>query len=241
MPEIAVINHDFSGFSGSEIVTLEIANYFASKGDNVVIRAERFSDVLVPHLHERVKISPHRIDISKFDIVWSQHGHFALNTNNLLELKNWKGVFIAGHLSSSTTAEVYHYPFSAKYAGGLIFNAERVEEELLSKVAANGVTCNFRNAAPKKFHKLLGASSHSLGKLLVVSNHLPKEVQEALLILKNQGIVCEHIGTGGIRKLIDPEDISAAEVGSSLKCDLQTITMSYPKQGTRHGTHLRAY
>src|SRR5690606_20696036 len=30
-------------------------------------------------------------------------------------------------------------------------------------------------------------------------------------------------------------------VGSSLKCDLQAITMSYPKQGTRHGTHLRAY
>ena len=30
-------------------------------------------------------------------------------------------------------------------------------------------------------------------------------------------------------------------VGSSLKCDLQMITMGYPMQGTRHGPHLFAY
>ncbi len=216
MLKIAIINHDFCGFSGSEIVTLEIANYFASRGGNVVIRAERFSDVFKPNLHERVSVSPHRIDISKFDIVWSQNGHFALNTESLRDLRVWKGIFIASHLSSSTPAEAYHYPFSAKYADGIIFNAERVQEELMSRAPANGFICNFRNAAPKKFHKPNVARSKSLENLLVVSNHLPEEVSSALSILKNSGIVCHHVGIGGMRKLIEPADIHAADAVMSI-------------------------
>ncbi|MBC8719035.1 hypothetical protein [Ochrobactrum sp. Marseille-Q0166] len=221
MRKIAIINHDFSGFTGSEIVTMEVANYFASRGDEVVIRAERFSDLFEKYLHDRVSISPRRIEISKFDIVWSQHGHFALNTENLQEIKDWKGIFIGSHLSSSTPAEVYHYPFSAKYAGGVVFNAEGVEKELTAKVPVNGITCNFRNAAPKKFHKLNVAKSKSLKKVLVVSNHLPEEVEEALLILKKMGIGIEHLGKGGVSKLVDPEDIYAVDAVISIGKSVQ--------------------
>lgn len=216
MLQIAIINHDFSGFSGSEIVTLEVANYFALRGGNVVIRAERFSDILTPYLHERVRVSPHRIEISKFDIIWSQHGHFALNTENLDDVKSWNGIFIAGHLSSTTPGEAYHYPFSAKYAGGIIFNAEQAEQDLIAKATPCGITCNFKNAAPMKFHKLHVTKSETLEKLLVVSNHLPDEVRQALIILKDMGITCEHIGQGGRIKLIDPDDISAADAVISI-------------------------
>ncbi|MDR6431990.1 hypothetical protein [Brucella pseudogrignonensis] len=211
MLKVAVITHDFSGFTGSEIVALEIANYFAERGNEVVIRAERYSDVLEPHLHERVSVSPIRIDISKFDIVCSQHGHFSLNTQDLQDLKKWEGIFISGHLSSSTPAEIYHYPFAAKYAGGIFFNAERVEGELKAKREPKGYACNFRNAAPKKFHQSNVKKSDSLRRVLVVSNHVPDEVRDALSILSNMGVTCEHIGRGGESKLIEPSDIQAAD------------------------------
>lgn len=214
--KVAIITHDFSGFSGSEIVALEVANYFAARGNEVVIRAERYSDILKPHLCERVIISPNRIDISKFDIVWSQHGHFSINTNDLQDVKNWKGIFISSHLSSSTPAENYHYPFAAKYAGGIVFNAERVEGELRAKREPKGYACNFRNAAPPKFHQSRVKKSDSLEKILVVSNHLPDEVREALSILSNMGVSCEHIGRGGVSKLIDPSHIQAADAVISI-------------------------
>ncbi|MCL7998004.1 glycosyltransferase [Brucella sp. 21LCYQ03] len=216
MLKVAVITHDFSGFTGSEIVALEIANYFAERGNDVVIRAERYSDLIYPHLHERVSVSPVRIDISKFDIVWSQHGHFSFNTQDLHELKKWEGLFISCHLSSSTPAEIYHYPFAAKYAGGLIFNAERVENELTAKRKPKGHACNFRNAAPKRFHQSNVKKSDSLTKILVVSNHLPDDVREALSILRSMGISCQHIGREGISKLIEPSDILAVDAVISI-------------------------
>lgn len=216
MKKVAVINHDFSGFTGSEIVTLEVANYFSSRGCQVVIRAERYSDIYLPYLAENVTISNGRIDVSDFDVVWSQHGHFALNTNNLSDLKGWSGIFIASHLSSSTPAEAYHYPFSAKYAGGVVFNAERVKKSLTEKHKARGVVRNFKNAAPQIFHAENVRRPNTLKNLLIVSNHLPIEVEEAAKILQERGINCRFLGIQGTFKLIDPSDIASADAVISI-------------------------
>lgn len=54
---VAIITHDFSGFSGSQLVALEIANYHASRGHYVTVRAERNSDLLLPYLHDKVSIA----------------------------------------------------------------------------------------------------------------------------------------------------------------------------------------
>ncbi|MFC0280993.1 hypothetical protein ACFOHK_16195 [Falsigemmobacter intermedius] len=211
MRKVAVINHDFSGFTGSEIVTLEIANYFSSRGCQVVIRAERYSDVYLPYLAKNVTISDVRIDVTDFDVVWSQHGHFALNTDNLSKLKSWNGVYIASHLSSITPAEVYHYPFSAKYAGGIIFNAEQVEKSLIEKYKPRGVICNFKNAAPQRFHSNIARRPDNLKNLLIVSNHFPAEIEEALRILQEKGVNYTHLGVKGTAKLIDPCDVQSAD------------------------------
>ena len=111
---VAIITHDFSGFSGSQLVALEIANYHASLGHHVAIRAERNSDFLLPYLNENVSIARSRIDISEYDVVWTMQGHFCLNTQDLNKLIDWRGKFISLHLSGSTPAETYHHYFSAR-------------------------------------------------------------------------------------------------------------------------------
>lgn len=216
MLKVAIITNNFSSFGGSEIVALEVANYFAEKGNEVVIRSELYSEIFSPYLHPGVRLSRNRVDISKYDVVWSQHGHFSFNTKNLEDIKEWKGVFISSHLASSTPAESYHYPFSAKYAGGLIFNSRAGKENLLKRYTPNGVACNFKNAAPKKFHVINPKRSKNLKELLIVSNHLPSEVSKAITILRQKGVNCKHIGRRGVAKLIEPDDIFGADAVLSI-------------------------
>ena len=208
---VAIITSDFSGFTGSEIVAMEVANYFAEKGNKVVIRAERHSNALRSYLNVKVKIADKRIDISDFDLVWSQHGHFSLNTTDLNRLKNWKGHFVSVHLSGYTPAETYHHPFAARYALSRVFNSSEAMDSLEVDTPLVGKSLNLMNAAPKEFHQPPRALVKKLRRLLVVSNHLPQEMQDAMKIAEGHGLKVSHLGLAGSPKLIRPADISEAD------------------------------
>ena len=213
--KVAVITHDFSGFSGSEIVALEVANYFGSRGDQVTVRAERHSEALKPHLKGDIEIASSRIDITDFDLVWSQHGHFCLNTRDLSALKNWKGHFVSVHLSGSTPAETYHHPFASRYAATRVFNSSEAIR-LLEGDQPGPDVLNMRNAAPIEFHNAPNSHEVSLKHLLVVSNHLPSEVQLAMKLAEQSGIKVTHLGNSGTYRLITPKDILGADAVVSI-------------------------
>jgi hypothetical protein len=205
--KVAVITQDFSGFSGSEIIAMEVANYFARRGNAVTIRAERYSDALRPFLSESARIAERRIDIADFDLVWSHHGHFALNTSDLRKLKNWKGRFISVHLSATTPGETYHHYFASRYALCRVYNSSETLVGLESKAPRVGKSFNLKNASPREFHRNLAQPKKTLGKLLVVSNHCPIELLDAMVLLKSKSIDVTHLGLAGTYKLIRPEDL----------------------------------
>lgn len=219
--KVAIITNDFSGFTGSEIVALEVANYFAEKGHKVVIRAERHSNALRPHLNAKVKIAKKRIDIADFDLVWSQHGHFSLNTSNLNKLKDWSGHFVSVHLSGYTPAETYHHPFASRHSLSRVFNSSEAIDILERDPPLVGESFNLRNAAPDKFHQPPRALAKKLKRILVVSNHLPEEMQDAMIIAAGHGIKVCHLGLKGQPKLIGPEDISEADAVISIGKSVQ--------------------
>lgn len=214
--KIAIITHDFTGFTGSEIVALEIANYFAAKDNQVTIRAERNSEALRPHLHTKVEIAQKRINIVDYDLVWSQHGHFSLNTFDLDRLKNWNGIFISVHLSGYTPAETYHYPFASRYASSCVFNCSKSMEILRNISPPNGKSFNLKNAAPKAFHKPPQKLVKKLRKLLVVSNHVPHELLNALKIADEYGIQIKHLGRAGDYRLINTDDLDNSDAVISI-------------------------
>lgn len=206
---VLVVTHDFSGFTGSEIVALEVANFFAANGSVVTVRAERNSSLLKPYLHPGIAIADSRVNIKDFEFVWSQHGHFCLNTDDLSDLTEWQGVLVAAHLSASTKAEAYHYPFSARHAGSVVFNCEATAEILMSRHEPTGACFNLRNAAPREFHIAPNPQGNEdLKRLLVVSNHLPKELVSAIRIARSEGIEVCHFGVNGSYRKITPADIS---------------------------------
>lgn len=204
---VAIITNDFSGFTGSEIVALEAANYFSERGDKVTVRAERRSDALKPYLHPSAEIAEDRIDITKYDIVWSQHGFFCFNVPKLENLKAWKGQFISVHLSGSTPAEIYHHPFASRYALKRVFNCAKAIEMLESKKVVVGKSFNMRNAAPRKFHQAPRSPVRKIKNLLIVSNHLPNELAQVIQVLKSTGIHVRHLGTAGEYRLLQPNDL----------------------------------
>lgn len=216
MRKAALITHDFSEFGGSTIVVLEIANYLSAIGYLVTIRAERFSSALKPYLNENISVSDKRIDICDYDLVWSQHGHFCLNTRDLENVKVWNGIFISAHLSSSTPAEIYHYPFASRYAGAVVFNAKSVEDELTSRHQPRGHTLNIKNAAPIKFHTQPQNNLTKLKSLLIVSNHMPPEIGQSIDILRSKDIKVNHVGIGGQLRLIEPRDIASSDAVISI-------------------------
>jgi hypothetical protein len=225
MKKSTIIINDFTGFNGSQIVCLEIANYLAVRDHHVTIRAERHSQLLSPYLHKNVVIADSRVDICDFDFVWAMHGHFALNTSDLEKLKLWKGTFISMHLSGTTKAESFHHYFSVRFSNCRIFNCENAMELLEDKLKINGKSYNLKNAAPSKFHNNSPSDTKKLKKLLIVSNHVPLELLDAINILKDLHIDVRHIGIekekGGEYKLIEPEDIlktdAVVTIGKSIQ------------------------
>lgn len=167
--KIAIIAHDFSGFTGSELVTLEIANYFGEQGHDVTIRAERYSQQLIPYLHRNVMFSFDRIDICDFDIVFGMHGHFTLNIPELQRLKLWRGSFISMHLSGDTPAETFHHYWSSFYSNCRIFNCEESMRLLESGSQVNGKSYNFKTQLRGNF---------------IIMNHQSLEILKSFLLFQ---------------------------------------------------------
>lgn len=222
----AVITNDFSGFTGSEVVALEAANYFAKNGYHVTVRAERISDALVPYMHSSVVIARSRIDITEYDLIWSQHGFFSLNIPDLAKLRSWKGKFISVHLSGSTPAETFHHPFASRYALTRIFNCGKAIQMLEGEGNPVGQSFNMRNSAPSEFHSPPEKPACTLKKLLLVSNHVPYELRCAMETIKDAGIEVRHLGTAGDYRLIQPEDLEAADAVVSIGKTVQYALVS---------------
>lgn len=138
-------------------------------------------------------------------------GHFCLNTQDLSKLRVWKGKFISLHLSGSTPAETYHHYFSARFSNARVFNSQCAMDLLEHGQSVVGKSYNMKNAAPRKFHNFAPSNAVKLQKLLVVSNHLPQEVEDALKILAEQNVDVIHVGIAGSYKLIQPQDILDAD------------------------------
>lgn len=204
-------------FMGSEMVTLELAEFFADSGADVVIATQTFGGPIKPEfeaLPVRVyELSDDRLDHDLEDrlpdIAWVQH---TIIPRRLLASPG-RTRFVFNHMSANIAAEFTLSPeIEREFASAVLFVSPEARAVHNATGVYEGVPEDrlqiWANPAPKRFSGIKSVRASGRPRIAVVSNHLAPEVIEAVKSLRSRidfsliGAQSEH---GAAPRRITPE------------------------------------
>lgn len=192
-----------SDFTGSEVVTLELVETLSammkkvyvvttSYDDPVRSEFEKIKNVTVLNINDE-KLT-RMLDRETIDFAWIHH---SLIPVQLLENPG-ATKFIFHHMSPFAEFESPLFPVIEKsLASTILCNSVETKKSFLERklFTTKDKLEVFNNPAPKKFDTTNPASK-KLKSLLVVSNHLPSDLRQALKIVSGEGVVVDVVGVG---------------------------------------------
>lgn len=211
----------FSEIIGSTILSLELAEYLQDEGAEVRLYSYYIGSPMEKIAQSKgIKFIEHsNFKAQDFDYIWSNSQclpRFIMD--NLRGLKGKTNpVFLFAHLSSLKFIAPDEFPIS-------LFLEERLASmNLFVSKEALGVQKPFfneklnpelfENPAPVKFGIYIHERRKNLKRILMVSNHLPKELDEAKEILEESGVLITQLGwLKNDYKLIEPEFLAQFDV-----------------------------
>ncbi|MCX8655295.1 MULTISPECIES: hypothetical protein [unclassified Gilliamella] len=201
MLKVLICTNHMASIGGSEIVALEVAESF--KKNNYLV------DIVANYIGSPIIEIAKNSDINLFttdelpnpfnyDIVWSQHQVLPILVNHYIESFNSKTFFVFAHLSPYEHLESFGLYTERLLANKILFNSEETYNHF-SKFGIPTNLCEvFYNAAPSEFFCEKDSNNEQLKNILLVSNHPPQEMLDALEILKNEhGLNIINIGVRG--------------------------------------------
>ena len=193
---VLVLNSFFTGWTGSEIVAMEVAEHFDATTSSFVC-LEPAASVL----KDWRPLAD--INLSDFDLVWAQH-HVILPLLHRHEGANRPFIVFA---SLSPYEEMETLP------AGVIDNFIDVRVANSDETAkVQGADLVMGNAAPEPFHFARnGPVPGSPQKILFVSNNQPSEVMDAIPVLRQRGAEVRIVGKDYDYKRLEPADIMWAD------------------------------
>jgi hypothetical protein len=230
--KILITNIWMNDFSGSEIVTLEIAKYFKAKGNDVSIETSQISPLLRSYcaLNDFSVFVPGEITSEVyFDLVWIHHFFLPLRffANDKKYLSNAR--FIFHHMSPFEPFESSPFPeMEEKISSRILVNSAETREAITKLGLKSENVLIFGNPAPEEFRKSRRERSR-LENLLFVSNHPPLEVKELISDLSRDGFGIRHIGSDSEiseKKLVDSNDLNWADAVISIGKTVQYALLS---------------
>ena len=192
--------------AGSELVTFELARFLQESGATVVVynyySGEPIQKYFVDAGIRLITDSNPDLHASDFDYVWVHHQ--VIPQSFTLELASKQNrhhpTFIFHHMSPLPTFPIerpYIYDLENRLSSRSLFVSKGVEAAVSPLIASSVSKMLFCNPAPPEFAQYNFEPSHSLKKLLIVSNHPPREVQEMRGILRRMGVESIVLGEGG--------------------------------------------
>ncbi|MBD2445881.1 hypothetical protein H6G76_01675 [Nostoc sp. FACHB-152] len=207
-------NHQLVHFSGSELVTLDLATEFKAQGWDVYVATFIFDGEIEKCFKQNninvFNILNEPIPIKEFDLFWAHH--FPVVIKCLLEDKIKAKSIVLSSLSPYEPLETV--PFFHNYADLIVCNSEETkaalslssEKENLEKLFV------FNNSVPANFFEFSVTRKPqelpTLSKVAVISNHPPQEILDTIKILKKNGIIVDLIGIVGKPVLVNKELLS---------------------------------
>lgn len=213
MAKILLTNHYIVNYAGSELVTLDIATEFQRWGWDVTVATFRFGGEIKKYFNERnievINVLNQSLSTIDFDLVWSHH--FPVLVKCLVEDSIKTKYLLLSSLSPYEPLEAI--PFFHTQANLILCNSEETKEKIIEdnklQLFASKI-CVFKNSVPSNWFEIEAIKENfELKKIAIVSHHPPKEVLNAMDILRTKKIDIELIGITGNTKLVDIDLLSS--------------------------------
>lgn len=219
--KILITQNSLHFIGGSEIVTLELADYFQSVGAEVIVFTWSIGEPMETEFKKRkIQVTTNNNDkkLLNPDYVWVHHQVLPvillqkIQTNKPSKLP----IFIFNHMSAldSLYLEQPYIPNLEKSLASLsLFNSEESLDFNIEKYPnAFNRTAIFPNPFPDFFLKEKNPTK-KIDTILVVSNHPPEELKEACKLLSSDGINTIFLGQNQEEyKAITPAELQKADV-----------------------------
>ncbi|PIT53456.1 hypothetical protein BHC44_05765 [Snodgrassella alvi] len=199
---VLILTNHLADLCGSEIQVLEIYNYLKNRKHNVKIYANTMNYPIIQYFDKNDLLTGiEHVDLDTIDLVWSQHCLFAsLFQNRIYRELHIK--LISVHLSPYEMLELCSIPYMKLLKCVFVANSLETKDKLISLGIDNNNIFVSNNCAPSEYldNQLKKKNLHNI---LVVSNHLPQEVIDAIDILSKK----YQVTTIGGKKpvLVNPE------------------------------------
>lgn len=202
MKKILITNNHFRELKGSEILTLELIEFFAKIGWEVTIYSNLY---LSPIADECARING-KLNISDeddlifnddFDLIWIQHSVLPSSVIMKLGTKGLYSNIIWNHMSSFVHQELPIFTDLEKQITDIsLAISDEVKDQLIHYGLLKEKILNFNNPAPDSFfdYRRETILSENLKSVAIVSNHIPDELLDTLSLLHKAGIRVKHFG-----------------------------------------------
>lgn len=195
--------------AGSEVQVLELAEYLHEQGAEVILYTWLYDEVMLRFFEEIgievIQASEQKassLSLREFDIIWIQHEVIPLNffeelkvINENKEAQSSRAKMIFSHMSPFREIHLeypYHLGLEDVLSDVIVFNSEETKSAQQKFYAPSDRFALYPNPVPAEFSQLETAES-GLKKILVVSNHPPREVEKAAEILRRRGIEVKQL------------------------------------------------
>ncbi len=209
---------------GSELVTLELIDYFIQHKTKVILYCAIIGGEVEKILKKKsvticLANKPQlEIDKTNFDYVIIHHSLIPESLLWKIHKGKFKGKIIWQHMSSYLALEnPFLYKLESDISDIVLFNSKETEKALSKRI---DISVNkklvFANPVPDSFYQQTRKKSDTLKKVLVISNHPPDEVIEALGLLNKDGVKTEIIGLTSQQKIVDAKLLRSVDVVISI-------------------------
>ena len=207
---LLLTNHLYE-WAGSEMIIVEFIEAYGAKGAHVTVFANDIGDEFVSKIVRygcRVVDDAEKIDLSDFDFIYCQHQVVTKFLDQLLELGDSErpGV-VCAHLSPYEPIEFPGPVIEPHFADLIVYNSPETCVALKELGLQPNRLLQMPNPAPDDFFDVADRDG-PLKRLLVVSNHLPKELSATLPLLQRSGIEVKSRGINSRNVRVTPQDLS---------------------------------
>lgn len=233
--KILITQNSLRQFAGSEIVVLELAHWLQQKGAKVIVFTWIYDGQIVEEFQNRkIHVTTDENDDAfnaDFDYIWVHHQ--VLPEKLIRRLSNLHAKFIFNHMSFLPELYIeqpYIYGLEKNISSMNLFVSPEVEDFIRGTcldLGSSAMSCLFQNPAPTAFTKMNYKQKEKAKNILVISNHIPDEVRDALKLLELSGVKTSLIGQSSQNSsLIDAKTISKYDIVISIGKTVQYCLVS---------------
>lgn len=208
---ILICINDWMHFTGSEVVALEVAEWFSEANYKVDLFGIHVSAFMRSYIDNKYSITDdhHEVNIDNYDLIWSHHDVVSMFYEQMLDIKSIPLIIYV----SLSPFEIIERPdlYVINYLSLPLFvNSIETAKQLENKVKIHTMTI-FHNSSPNKFWTYNKSHSSNLKNITIVSNHVPAEILEAVSEWKSLGYNVEHFGMGYNFEKLEPQHLTNAD------------------------------